>query len=379
MRVGINEVILSGQSDGSRQRELNVLRALAAALTEESLDAIFYLASDIDASTAGLLSSLVSVERIKQVKIPSRPTVMRIGQGALRWQGILGRDGCDLFHTSYYPIPRIRQKVTLTVNDLRFLKFPETYPFARRQFLRVAVPRAIRRADLVYAISEFTKTEICEAYDVSPEKVIVAPIPRGESFRPISAVAPLEDVRRRYRLPEKFLLCVGHLEPRKNLKRVVEAFTAARARIGQRFGLVILGKENHDWGDVLATVRTSSVREDILFTGYVPDSDMPLIYNLAEMLVFPSLHEGFGIPVLEAMSTGIPVVTSNSTALREVGGDAAILVDPLSVDAIALGIETVLTDGDCRKAAVEKGLARAAEFEPEKTARAIVSGYKRLG
>ena len=378
MRIGINEVILSGQSDGSRQRELNVLGPLGRILTERSLDARFYLSSDIDQPISQLVEDRVGTERVRRVKIPSRPTVMRLAKGAVCWKSILAGDKCDIFHTSYFPIPRVNQKVALTVNDLRFLKFPHTYSFARRQFLRHTAPRAIRRADIVFSISEFTKTEICEAYDIAPGKVVVAPIPRDNAFRKIDDDEYLESIRHQYGLPECFLLCVGHLEPRKNLPRVIEAYAAARARVKQRFGLVILGRKNHNWADIFAAVRSIDVREDIIFTGYVQDSHMPAIYSLAECLVFPSLHEGFGIPVLEAMSVGVPVITSNTTALKEVGGNAAILVDPCSIDSIATAIETVLTDSECRRMAVEKGFARAAEFDASTTAAIIVDGYQAL-
>jgi len=163
MRVGINEVILNGSSDGSRQRELNVLSALDKVLGERKIDSVIYLASDISTTFLSNIKSLVNHSEVKQIEIPSRPTAMRVLKGALKWNAVLNSDRCDTFHTSYYPIPNVRQKIALTVNDLRFLKFPETYSLSRRIFLQHAVPRAIQRADLVFSISHYTKQEICEA------------------------------------------------------------------------------------------------------------------------------------------------------------------------------------------------------------------------
>jgi glycosyltransferase involved in cell wall biosynthesis len=378
MKIGVNEVILSGQSDGSRQREINLLGALNDALVENRLDAVFYAASDISSEFLGQLSRRLKSFPVKVAGIPSRPTVQRVLKGAMRWQKILSEDGCDVFHTSYYPVPKVRQRVVLTVNDLRYLTFPETYSTTRLWFLRHTVPRAIARADVVFAISDFTKAEICNAYRVDPEKVVVTPVARDEAFRPITDRQALENVREKYSLPQQFLLSVGHLEPRKNIPRVVEAFKEIQARGWSDLFLVVVGRPSLRWREIMAAIGDSDLGGKLRFTGFVDDEDMAGLYNLAEMLVFPSLHEGFGIPLLEAMGCGLPVVASDSTALVEVAGDAAVLVNPLSTEAIADGIEKILSSPTVAEDCFRKGLKRVKDFDARPIASVIAQAYQTL-
>jgi glycosyltransferase involved in cell wall biosynthesis len=378
MRIGVNEVILSGQSDGSRQREINMLGALNDALVENQLDAIFYAASDISSEFLGELTGRLKSFPVRVAGIPSRPTLHRILKGAMRWQKILSEDGCDVFHTSYYPVPKVRQRVVLTVNDLRYLTFPETYSRSRLLFLRYAVPRAIARADVVFAISEFTKSEICNSYPVDPEKVVVTPVARDKAFKPISDRQVLECVRQKYSLPQRFLLCVGHLEPRKNIPRIVEAFQQIQARGWSDLFLVVVGKPSLRWQEIMRSIGDSDLGGKLRFTGFVDDEDMAGFYNLAEMLVFPSLHEGFGIPLVEAMACGLPVVTSDTTALAEVAEGAAVLVNPRSTEAIADGIEKILSSPTFAVDCSRNGLERVKDFDAEPIASVIARAYRNL-
>lgn len=378
MRVGINEVILNGVSDGSRQRELNVLSALDKVLGERKIDSVVYLASDVSKSFFTFIKSLVNHCEVKQLEIPSRPTAMRVLKGALKWNSVLNSDCCDFFHTSYYPVPNVRQKIALTVNDLRFLKFPETYSVSRRIFLQYAVPRAIQRADLVFSISHYTKHEICEAYGTPPEKIIVTPIPKSDQFQRVQDVTVLDRVAKQYSLPKQFLLCVSHLEPRKNIPRIIKAYTALKRLGHNELGLVILGKKSLRWKEIIGATTEESIASNIVFTGYVADEDMAAIYSLAKILVFPSLHEGFGIPLLEAMACQVPIVTSNTTALKEVAGDAAVLVDPTSVDDIVDGIKSLITDEELMNLCKLRGSRRVLDFSAEQTATTIVDAYQTL-
>ncbi len=378
MRVGINEVILNGSSDGSRQRELNVLSALDKVLGERKIDSVIYLASDISTTFLSNIKSLVNHSEVKQIEIPSRPPAMRVLKGALKWNAVLNSDRCDTFHTSYYPIPNVRQKIALTVNDLRFLKFPETYSLSRRIFLQHAVPRAIQRADLVFSISHYTKQEICEAYGTPPEKIIVTPIPKSDYFQRVEDFAILDRVAKRYSLPKQFLLCVSHLEPRKNIPRIIDAYTALQKQGYNDLGLVILGRKSLRWKEIIGSIKEGFIKSRIIFTGYVADEDMAAIYSLAKILVFPSLHEGFGIPLLEAMACQVPIVTSNTTALKEVAGNAAVLVNPTSVNSIVGGIQSLLTDKDRVNLCKQRGSRRVLDFTAEQTATSIATAYEIL-
>jgi len=185
-------------------------------------------------------------------------------------------------------------------------------------------------------------------------------------------------VKAKLSLPDRFVLFVGHLEPRKNLARLVEAFSILKSKTKLPHKLVILGRESWGYEPVFEAVERHNECSDIVFTGYVDEDDLPLVYNLADALAFPSLYEGFGLPLLEAMACGVPVVTSKVSSLPEVAGKAAILVDPYNVEEIADGLAAVLEDEALRQALINKGLDRAKKFRWEEAAAQIIHAYEEV-
>ncbi|MDY7079456.1 MAG: glycosyltransferase family 1 protein [Chloroflexota bacterium] len=377
MRIGINEVLIYNRSSGARQREINVLPQVLRQIEASGGESVVYVARDLEDGLVHQLTGNAHNVTVVRTPLPSIPTYQRILKGIPYWRRRVVRDRLDIFHTTYYPIPQLPVPIVLIVNDVRFVHLPDTYPRLRCLFLRLVVPSSLRRATRIISISQDTKEDLIRFFGVTGDKIDVVHIVADPRFRPVADMSGLAQVRRRYGLPERLILYVGHLEPRKNLDRLVQAFVQLRDQDVINHHLVILGKPSFGFESMLDQVKRSDLTFQVVFTGYVEDEDMPAVYTLADVLAFPSLHEGFGIPVLEAMACGVPVITSNVSALPEIAGDAAILVDPYDVESIAGGIALVLSDENVRRQLIEKGLERVKRFSAEKSAAAIVETYKK--
>ena len=299
----------------------------------------------------------------------------------LVWVGQLAHVGFDrllpgagLFHaTEHLLLPLRSIPGVLTVHDLIFRHLPEHHKPLNRIYLNLALPLYCRRATHIVAISDCTRRDLLAAYDVPPEKITVIHEAADRRFCP-QALDRVDAVRRRYRLPERYILCVGTIEPRKNLTRLLHAFQAL-AVDDLSEALVIVGQRGWLYGDFFAELARSPVRDRVIFPGYVPDEALPAIYAGAQALAFPSLYEGFGLPVLEAMACGTPVACSGTSSLPEVAGDAALTFDPHSQRAIAETLRRVLEDADLRSELVQRGLRQAARFSWERVAEETTSVY----
>jgi len=286
----------------------------------------------------------------------------------LVWLGQLARIGIDnllpdaeLFHATEHLLLSLRSIPTvLTVHDLIFRQLPEHHKPLNRWYLNLTVPLYCRRANHVIAISEYTRRHLVAAYGLPPEKITVvheAAAPRFHLQSPEAIAA----VRGRYSLPDRYLLFVGTIEPRKNLTRLLAAFETIHAeRLSD--GLVIVGKRGWLYDDFFARLEQSPLKDAVLFPGYVMDEDLPAVYAGAQALVFPSLCEGFGLPVLEAMACGTPVVSSNASSIPEVGGEAALYFDPTDTAEITTTTRRLLREADLRDSMRTLGLAQAARF-----------------
>jgi glycosyltransferase involved in cell wall biosynthesis len=375
MRIGINEIILNDRSSGNRQRELSVLPTLLAELRSRKFDSYVYVSRSLSEAFVQRLIGGIDNFRVIQTNVPSEPGYKRAIGEALYWPSRVVHDQLDVLHTSGFPVPKVRVPVVLTVNDVRFVYLPHSYKLPRLLFLRMVVPFSLRRATRIIAISQNTKNDLISHFGVSKDKVDVAPIPVGPDFHPVSDSNILNKVREKFQLPDHFILYVGHLEPRKNLDRLVEAF----GQIYEYFPhyLVILGKPNYGYSNMLKQLRGSRLASRVIFTGYVEDVYLPSVYTLADLLAFPSLHEGFGVPVLEAMACGTPVITSTAGALPEVAGDAAILVNPYNVKAIAESIARVLESPQLARELITLGLQRIQKFKARDSATSIIRCYQK--
>jgi len=286
----------------------------------------------------------------------------------------------DLFHSPDFVLPPLRRaKSILTVHDLSFLRHPECYEAAFCEYLESAVPRSVGRADLILADSESTRQDLIELLAVDSDRVEVLYSGVEERFHPIEDDVSLVRVREQYGLPERFILSVGTLQPRKNYERLVEAYGRLAGRIDSDVKLVIAGSRGWLYEMIFRRVEELGLDEKVIFLGFFADDDLPTLYNLADLFVFPSLYEGFGLPPLEAMACGTPVVSSNASSLPEVVDGAAEMVSPSDVEGLAEAMFRVLSEGDLRAEMIRKGLIRAGEFTWEAAARALLHSYERLG
>jgi glycosyltransferase involved in cell wall biosynthesis len=262
------------------------------------------------------------------------------------------------------------RRSVVTVHDLGFLYYPDAHRAADRRYLAWSTAWNARRSAAVVADSHATRADLVREYGVALSKVHVVYLGRDESLAPVDSPQVLSAMRARYRIGQRYLLYVGTLQPRKNLVRVVEGFARLAGTPGMLdLQLVLAGKRGWLYEELFSQVRRLGLEGRVLFPGYVDDADLAALYSGALGYVYPSLHEGFGIPVLEAQACGVPVMTSNNSSLPEVAGDAALLVDPTDVDAIAEAMRQLAADADLRASLVERGFANVRRFSWEKCAR----------
>lgn len=305
-----------------------------------------------------------------------RPSVRILWeQTAQPWRILV--DGLDVIHGLAYVLPIVAPCArVVTVHDLSFVRYPQAFRPFNRIYLQAMGRASVRRAHRVIADSESTRRDLIRLWRIDPGQVVVVPLGIEPEFTP-GEPDQVEAFRRRRGLPERYLLFVGTLEPRKNVTAVVEAFAAWLRRSRRRdVHLVIAGAKGWYYDAVFARVEALQVQDRVHFAGYVPAAELPDWYRGAEGFVYPSLYEGFGLPPLESMACGTPVITSNTSSLPEVVGDAAILVDPTDVEAIAEAMERLLSDPELRRQLREAGMARARLFSWERTARETVAAYR---
>jgi len=288
------------------------------------------------------------------------------------------RDRLELLHVQWHAPPWHRGKLVSTIHDLGFLHHPETFSRFDRIRARIVVGRTARQSDWIITGSEFSKRDLIDRYGLVPDKIAVVPYGISPVFRREDDERRIHAVLEKYGITGKYILSVGRLNPRKNLVSLAGAFSRFKSRHRYPHKLVIAGKTDYRSDEIIRSIRKSKVREDIVFTGFVGEDDLPVLFGGADVFVYPSLFEGVGLPVLEAMSCGTPVVASDSSSLREMVGDAGLLVDPLDVEGIADAILSVVEDEGLREDLIGRGTSRAKDFTWEKTARETLAVYGRL-
>ena len=295
-------------------------------------------------------------------------------------RGFAGLRSCDLFFgTNFRGVFKEGMRTVLTVHDLVHEYYPETVQEENLEFFRHSFPSDVQRADLLIAVSEATRQDILKYLGVPPEKVKVIYNGVDHNYRAVMEPEIRMAVRKRYRLPEQFILMVGSIQPRKNIAGALAAIASLRKN-GRNFQwkLVLVGGGGWKNEGLVDQVREHGLSDYVIMTGYVSEDDLPVVYSLADLMVFPSFYEGFGLPVVEAMACGVPVVTSNNSCLPEIAGDAAVLVDPHDIGSIADGIRSLLEDQDLRQQCIDKGLARARLFTWEDAARQTLQAFHEL-
>jgi glycosyltransferase involved in cell wall biosynthesis len=294
---------------------------------------------------------------------------------------VLRRERPDLYHAPHYVLPAaVNCNSVVTIHDCIHLMFPQylpnrmAYAYARAQMWTAA-----HRSDCILTVSDASKRDILHLFNIPPEKIVVVYNAIDAHFSvtpPLDAVAR---VRERYQLDQRFVLYVGNIKPHKNLVRLIEAFSELRAGDLEDIKLLIIGDEISKLPALRHAVHRHKLHKHVRFLGYVPDDQLAVLYRLAAVFIFPSLYEGFGLPPLEAMASGTPVVVSNVSSLPEVVGDAAVLVDPHDIDSIVDGLRSVLTNPARAEDMRRKGLERAREFSWERSVARTLEVYRRIG
>lgn len=291
----------------------------------------------------------------------------------------LRKNPVDVLHVQFTAPPFAPCPVVVSIHDLSFEHLPETFKRRSRTQLRLTVRRSARKATQILALSEHARADIISTYGISPDIVTAIPIAAADRFCPVVDERDLQRVRHTYGIAGDYILSVGSIQPRKNLGRLVAAYARLRRTNGNLKlpKLVIVGKRAWLYGETLRAIKESGVSDSVILTGYVPEADLPALYSGALCFVYPSYFEGFGLPPLEAMKCGAPVLAGNRTSLSEVVGDAGLLVDPLDTDAIASGIARLVENPDFRNELSARGLKRSELFKWENTAKRTLEVYKR--
>jgi len=293
--------------------------------------------------------------------------------------GTFFKTRADIFHFfNFVAPPYVRGKIVITVYDMVYKLFPETMEKANYIKLDQNLQRSCDAASAIVTISENSRSEIIEYMDVEPEKIhIIPPGVDRSCYRPPKGEEEILPVRKKYGLPEDYYLYLGTIEPRKNIESIVEAFRIYRDKGGKK-KLVIAGKKGWMYEKVFDLVKRYGLENHIVFPGYIEEQDKPLIYGGARAFIFPSLYEGFGMPPLEAMACGVPVITSNTSSLPEVVGDAGLMVYPMDIEAMAAHMKRLEEDKELCKQLREKGLKRANNFSWEDSVEKLMSLYRKL-
>ncbi len=303
--------------------------------------------------------------------------VRRIAWEQFALPRVLRTLGIDVFHAPANVLPaRLPCPSVVTVHDLVFMRYPQFLRPSRRLYQRRFTARSVARATRVVAVSESTKRDVIKLMRVPEERIHVIYPGIAADFQPVGDPETLARFRANHGLPERYLLYLGALEPRKNLLTLIEAYTRLRGQVSDAPLLVLAGPKGWYYEPLFSRVRALGLERVVTFPGYVAREEQPLWYAGAEVFVFPSLYEGFGIPVIEALACGTPTITSNVSSLPEVAGDVARQVDPRSAEELARVLRDVLADGDARDRMARAGPQWARQFSMARMARAYAEIYQ---
>jgi glycosyltransferase involved in cell wall biosynthesis len=369
MRIGIFVVMAGRQAGGPETYEHNLVRALAA-LDSHNEYHIFCL----DRTAADSF-------RLAQENVAYHvlwPTTRWISIPAALPMALL-RSKVELLHVTFTPPPFSPTNYVFTMHCFSTFAHPEFYAPAILWRLNKLILKGLKKARLVLCVSENVRDLVADKFKVPSERLAVVYNGVGDNFRPVASKHARYVLRHVHGIHHPYILNVGRLEARKNIVRLLEAFSQFQHEIEPDMKLVLVGRRAWASAGIDAAIDRLKLKDHVIEIGYVNHQDLPVLYSGAAMFVFPSLWEGFGIPVLEAMACGTPVITSNVSCLPEVAGDAAVLVDPYSVPELTDSMYKVFADAALREALCARGLARATLFTWQRTAQQTLAAYNKAG
>ncbi len=293
----------------------------------------------------------------------------------------LKRERVNVFYGPAFTVPLFKTcEQVVAVLDLTWFKQRKKHIWIKQLYFRTLIPLAVRQAEKVLVISQSTKKDLLQILKVPKEKIVVTYLGTSSSFRVVENQKKLSETRVKYKLPRQFILFIGVLEPRKNITGLIKAFSRLKKDNNLSHKLVIGGGRSYGWKneEVFQAIKNLKVEDEVIFTDFISEADLTAVYNLADLFVLPSFYEGFGLPVLEAQACGCPVITSNLSSMPEVGGDAALLVDPKNVEELAKAMRRILTDGKLKAEMIRKGFLNVKHFSWEKTARETLKVFEEV-
>ncbi len=315
---------------------------------------------------------------VKWAMIPERSPAARLIWEQFGLPRLAKQMNLNLLHSLHYTLPYfLTCRSVVTFHDMTFFLFPDLHTRSKRLFFPLVIRMSAKRSDAVISVSENTRRDALRILNISPEKIIAIPNGIGGEFHQIQNQTLLETCRAKYKLPADFILFVGLIEPRKNLPMLIKSYAETQK---QRIDvpLVIVGREGWHYEKVYQLIKDHGIENKVLFTGYISDQDLPLVYNLARVFVYPSSYEGFGFPPLEAMACGTPVISTAVSAMLETVGNAGILIPPQDGEALSRALVSLLHDQANQERLSQIGLQRAAQFTWERTARETIKVYEKV-
>lgn len=299
----------------------------------------------------------------------------------VRVPNLLDNHNMELYHVPQNGVglsQNINCFKAITLHDIIPLKMPETVSDKYLKIFNDELPKLLSDCEGIITVSEFSKEDIAHEFNFPKEKIYVTHLAAEDIYKPMSKCKCKQIIKEKYSIQEDFILYVGGLSPRKNIIGLIEAFSLIPNKNRRNAKLVITGKKGLSYSKYKKRAEDLNVSDDVIFTDFIPLEDLPIFYNGAEVLVYPSFYEGFGLPPLEAMACGTPVIASNVTSLPEVCYDSALLINPYNVNDLSYAIEKVLNDSLLTLTMVKKGLMRSINFSWRKTALKTVNAYKSM-
>ena len=377
MRIGIDATALPPRPVGAGNYIIELIRSL------ESLD----VADEFVVFAQPHGRELIGVPArpgFDWMMIPERSPARRLVWEQAAFPRLVAKAGLDLLHSLHYTRPlRLPCASVVTFHDMTFFLYPHLHTFSKRLYFPQAIRLSARKADALIADSESTRQDAIRLLGIPPERIYTVPLGVSPAFHPVREAASLEAVRQRYSLPQHFILYVGLVEPRRILPGLLRAYQRLQEHVRLQDGadaapLVIVGRFGWNVEHVFELVDALGIKEMVHFSGYVPAQDLPIVYNLADVFVYPSLYEGFGLPPLEAMACGTPVITTAVSSLPEHVGEAGLLIPPQDEGALFQALLAVLQDPELRRQLSQKGPQRAALYSWNRTAQETLNVYRRV-
>ena len=327
-------------------------------------------------NTKELLNGKIILNRFKKLNYRQYQLLSKVIPIPYHW--IFGSDDDVTIFFNYMVPPGVSGKRIVMIHDMTYKVYPETLKFRTKLWLNFGIKKSVDRADKIITASEFSKQEMIKYLDIPESKISVISCGVDSIYHPHYSKGIVEKIKNKYKIKKEYYLYTGTIEPRKNIKRLLIAYGQLSQKYMDLPQLVLVGKRGWLYNEVFETYKKYDLEDKVIFTGYIPTFEIPILMNGAKVFIYPSLYEGFGMPVLEAMSCKTPVITSNASSLPEVVGDSAFLINPFSISDIKNAILRLEKDEQFRKSLAQKGYLRSKKFSWEKVAEKMLEILKNI-